>query len=374
MRREFRILHVVEALGGGIAVALSDYIASSPEFEHYVLGYRRPGAETGVDLSVDATVLVLPGGIVRQTRAIRAWMTRLKPDLVHVHSSKAGACVRLLPRKAKPPTVYTPHCFAFERKDVSPAARTAFRAVERFLAARTDAFCAVSPREAELARELGRGAAVSYIPNIARIPRAIQERREHRARGTRRPMVIATVGRVCAQKGPDFFAEAAALAGEQIAGMTSWVWIGGGDPEREAILRGAGVTVTGWCNRESALSALADADVYVHTAEWEGAPLTLLEASALGIPVVARSLPALQSLGVERLAHDPRAAVYRIRELLDERAWLDASVESRIRSERHTPQHQAHALQRLYLECLVRAEARSRTVGEIPSIGAVASS
>ena len=41
------VLHVVEALGSGIATALEDYVRSTPDHHHTVLAYRRPSAQTG---------------------------------------------------------------------------------------------------------------------------------------------------------------------------------------------------------------------------------------------------------------------------------------------------------------------------------------
>ena len=45
------VLHVVEALGSGIATALEDYLRSTPDHIHSVIAYRRPSAQTGDELS-----------------------------------------------------------------------------------------------------------------------------------------------------------------------------------------------------------------------------------------------------------------------------------------------------------------------------------
>jgi glycosyltransferase involved in cell wall biosynthesis len=50
---------------------------------------------------------------------------------------------------------------------------------------------------------------------------------------------------------------------------------------------------------------LSTADVYVHTAAWEGSCDMLLEAAATGIPIAARSIPALQALRIPGLAQTP---------------------------------------------------------------------
>ena len=88
-------------------------------------------------------------------------------------------------------------------------------------------------------------------------------------------------------------------------------WIGGGGSDAHlAELLAAGVEVTGWLEQDIAVKELAGCDIYLHTAAWEGYPMTILEAFELGLPVVARGIPALASepRGA-RLVVDPAAAI-----------------------------------------------------------------
>ncbi len=109
-------------------------------------------------------------------------------------------------------------------------------------------------------------------------------------------MTILTIGRVAPQKDPQFLAEVIARVNAQRRGIR-WVWVGDGDGRHRKPLEEQRVEITGWLPRRQVLARLQKADLYVHTAAWEGNPMSLLEAAALGVPTVARSIPALTSLG-----------------------------------------------------------------------------
>ena len=51
---------------------------------------------------------------------------------------------------------------------------------------------------------------------------------------------------------------------------------------------------------------LKDADLYLHTAAWEGMPLTILEAAKLHLPMIIRSIGATKELNYPFLAQDPQ--------------------------------------------------------------------
>jgi glycosyltransferase involved in cell wall biosynthesis len=238
-----------------------------------------------------------------------------------------------------PAILFTPHCFSFERTDVPPFVTRLLRAAERAVAASTDLAVCVSPREADLAAALGIPAVV--VPNTTRARTARPDRRHDGS--------VVTVGRVCAQQDPGFLRQVKALldADDRVGGGVAWTWVGGGDPGGEAALRAAGIRVTGRRSPAEVRNHLAAADVYLHTAAWESCPLPLLEAAAAGLPLVARSIPALVSLGLDPDLETPEAVAAELaRVLLTGRPARPRLQEAF--AARHTPQAQSAALADAY--------------------------
>lgn len=301
-----RIVHVVESLGAGVESAVMQWRRSTPEFDHVLLASPRHGTLTGEESTSDPEYARLPDGFAGRLVSTSATIRQLRPDIVHAHSSLAGLFARV--RAVEVPVVYSPHCFAMERLDVRPLARKTFRRVELVLARRTAVFAAVSPRELELAHALMPGVRGVVVPNFAEVGqrRAIERDVPHGDR-----LRVAVVGRITAQKDPEFVA---ALA-RDLGSDASVTWFGGGSATDEALLRGSGVNVTGWMHREDVLDALVTQDVYVHCAAWEGAPISLLEAHAIGLPIAARDIPALRSMGLRHLGERPADVARTVRSL-----------------------------------------------------------
>ncbi|MFC7221054.1 glycosyltransferase [Streptomyces polyrhachis] len=298
------ILHVAEAWGGGVQAVILDYVRALPEAQHLLLMAEREGLRITADAEAAfAGVWRMPPGHLARVGCVARLFRQLRPDVVHAHSSLAGGYVRLAAPIPAHRIVYTPHCYAMERADLPRPAMAAVWAAERALAWRTGTVAAVSPREAELARLLRRRQRAVHVPNL--VPRQdAPAPAPRRGPGDLPELTVAAVGRLCAQKDPDFFAEAA-RAGRQLLPASNWVWLGGGEDAYRERLERAGVRVTGWLDRREVHRTLSQARVYAHTASWEGAPMTLLEAAALGLPAVARRIPALQSLGVPGLVETP---------------------------------------------------------------------
>jgi glycosyltransferase involved in cell wall biosynthesis len=110
------------------------------------------------------------------------------------------------------------------------------------------------------------------------------------------------------------------------------------------------------------LGWLATADLYVHTAAWEGAPVSVLEASALGLPVVARRSPALAALGLPALCDTPDEMIEMIRSLQDDRRRAELRARCQDVLRRHRPEAQREALGRAYAAALRNGASPARPV------------
>ncbi|GIG24477.1 glycosyltransferase [Cellulomonas denverensis] len=329
------MLHVTECAGGGVPRAIRDLAAYTPELEHHVLW---PVAN-GVDGFASARAW--PGHSPSAPGLLRSAVGELRPDLVHLHSSWAGVYGRLRPLGV--PVVYQPHGFRFERPGLLAAAT---RPVERLLARHTAALVALSPHEHRLATAIApAGMPVPVLPNIASVRPAL-------AGGDRSgPPLVVMAGRVCAQKDPDYLI-AVATAARCAAPELRFRWLGAGEPAAEERLAAAGIEVSGWLDAGALADALAEADLYLHTARYEGFPLSVLDAVATGLPVLARDIPALHGSWLP-LVGDPEPAAQAVVRALTDPAELErVRARAAALAARHTPQALHDAALTLYTPIL----------------------
>lgn len=322
--RTTSVVHVVDRLTGGVPVAVCDYIRNSPHgIRHTILSPWVNGRPSAVWDDVEAQHVDLGSSRLRQPFRTRAALQAADGDVVHAHSSFPGAFVRVM-RPTGTPVVYSPHCFKFDDPGVSRVVRTVVRGAERLLAHRTDVFAVLSGHEADLARGLGGRARVARVPNT---PSVAPRHPVFRPAGTARR--IGMVGRLAGQKDPGMMID---LARE----LRSWstpveaVWIGGGDESWATRLQAAGVRVTGWLAKDDVTRELDALSLYVHTASYEGFPLSVLDAAARGIPVLGRRIPSLDEVGLSTF-DSARDGAVAVRRLLDDPAAL---AETRSRGDR----------------------------------------
>ncbi|MEZ0579082.1 glycosyltransferase [Nocardioides sp. MH1] len=334
-----RVLHVVESLGGGVLTSVLSMVEATPEVEHHLAVWpRRSHADTGDDLSAFAGVHTLPAQPLRSVLSVRHLVRDLAPDEVHAHSSYAGLLVRALDLGVD--VAYSPHCFAFERRDLGPVVRAGVRRLERAMARRTSVLVACSPWEAHLAAELGHRNVVT-VPNRALNPP------ELRARWSDRPRVV-TVGRISPQKDWHYLLSVKGYLEEVLHQRVEWEWLGGGDADAEHELRAQGVAVAGWLPRTEVVRRLAGAQVYVHTAAWEAAPVSILEAAAMGLPIAARGIDTLMSLGVPGTVGTAADLAARIIALHSATAWAGEQRRSLAFASAHSADLQRERLHEAY--------------------------
>ncbi|HKU55080.1 MAG TPA: glycosyltransferase [Rhizomicrobium sp.] len=280
------IVHFCGALKGGPLSAIAEWLRQQLAAGHKVsLIYsplRDPVESFRNDLPQDVALIPLQvhreidlGSDLAAVRQLVTWLNRIRPDVLHLHSSKAGAIGRIAALLAGVPAVYSTHGVAFLRTDVGPAARAFFYGMEFILGLIGTVTVACSPSELAAMRRIpGRKLTIPNGINLGELP-------DSRPKDKSAGMDIVLCGRITAQKNPELANRIAAASPAE----WRWTWLGDGEL-RDAVLAGGRIAVAGWMPRGEVLARLGAADVMVHTSSWEGMPIAILEAMALGLPAV----------------------------------------------------------------------------------------
>jgi glycosyltransferase involved in cell wall biosynthesis len=169
----------------------------------------------------------------------------------------------------------------------------------------------MSPREEELARALGSKKSVRYC-NFSDLPQREFTRRDEIKR-------IGMIGRLSEQKNPGLFA---AIVNELQDLNLEWVWIGDGDSKYREQLTNRSIAVSGWLEPNQVILEVEKLDLVLHTASWEGSPVSTLESLRMGKPVVCASIPSMVSLGYFAAGQDARTIANSLRQvILDQQSW-----------------------------------------------------
>jgi glycosyltransferase involved in cell wall biosynthesis len=221
---------------------------------------------------------------IRLARILRA----SSPDLVHLHSSKAGLAGRLALRRRRA-TVFQPHAWSFLA--VGGALRAGALAWERRAASWADAVVCVSEGERRIGDDAGLTAALRVVPNGINLDafRAAgpEERRDARERLGLGPAPLAVcVGRLSRQKGQDVLVDAWPEVASRVHGA-ELVLVGSGPDE--AALRSRARVVT-----SDLRDWLVAANAVVQPSRWEGLAYTVLEAMATARAVVATDVAGMR--------------------------------------------------------------------------------
>ncbi|WP_158892240.1 glycosyltransferase [Amycolatopsis anabasis] len=286
-----RVLHVAQPTTGGVPRVVLSYAADQLCQGHDIVvacpdgplakAVRRAGLA-----HLPWSAARRPGpGVLEEVRALRNLVEDARPDVVHLHSAKAGLAGRLAVR-GRVPTVFQPHAWSFEA--VRGGMRRAALRWERHATRWTGLVLCVSEAESRLGRRSGVAGEHRVVRNGVDLGRFSPIAREAARPGlgvdAATPLAVC-VGRLCEQKGQDRLIAAWPGIRAEVPGAELVLVGDGPDRTRLETLAGPGIRFAG---------AVADprpwyaaADVVAVPSRWEGMALVPLEAQAMARSVVA---------------------------------------------------------------------------------------
>lgn len=280
-----KIFYVVESFGGGVLSYLENLSNNlCDDYDIYLLyGLREQTPKdlkslfsskiNLIEIKKFSRIINLKNDYAAY-KEIKKHVNRIKPDIVHLHSSKAGGIGRLLKifnlyRYRNIKFFYTPHGYSFLNEDNSFLSNFIYQFIEMLLGNLNTKTIACGKGEYFYSKKINKSSLfVNNCVDASYLGKFI-------TKSSNSEDVIYTVGRICNQKNPDLFNE---IAEKNL--NKKFVWIG--DGELRYKLTSDNIKITGWLEHEEVLRATQKYNTFLLTSKWEGMPISLLEAEYYG--------------------------------------------------------------------------------------------
>ncbi len=312
-----RVLHIIESTTAGVRRYVTYLLQhQSPQWHmevacpiirqaHYgdvaFIEEIRQMHITVYDVPMRRSIGLSDGMALRELWSV---MRRGHYDLIHTHSSKAGFLGRLTAHLCGVPVVHTPNGLYYLGQHGFK--RWFYRTLERLAGFLTTKMIAVSEGEREVIRRdrlvkldrlcvIENGVDAQQIRRHADSPQGQALRVQFHLDG--RHPIIGAAGRMVPQKDPLTFVHAAARLKDTLP-EAIFVWCGDGElrseTERLAVQLNVPLIVPG--HQENSAAIMRAFDVFVLPSIYEGLPFALLEAMALGLPIVATDISGVRDV------------------------------------------------------------------------------
>lgn len=361
--QRLKIVHVVESFAGGTLSFINTLVSELPEFDHCVIHGERSEELSATDarkkfplgtefISWSATRNPSVFRDFSSLLELRGYFKSLNLAAIHLHSSKAGFLGRWaaffagMGRKV----VYTPNALSFLRTDIPDWQKEIFCCLEKCASAAggTTFGCGESEYQAMKSNGISGNWINNSSLNISKLlkkeplPKPLNET----------PFTVVTLGRITEQKNPFRFNKIA-LHFENSSEI-KFVWIGDGNLKQQ--LTSSNIEITGWLKVDEVLERLYKSDVYLSTSDWEGMPLSVIEAMACKMPLVlfdcVGNRDAVNNNENGFLFNEEQSAIKQLEFLLKNRNLISQFGERsyQIASEKFSPEKMVAAYREQYLE------------------------
>jgi len=233
-------------------------------------------------------------------------LRELKPDIIHSHSADMGFFISFAARLYRIPIVNTCHGISFDDKEYFFLKRLAEKFFLRYSGFKN--IIVVDKNGLEILEKTGIKKGI-YVPNGVDIHK-FERKQGKKSDGKTRFLFV---GRLEKQKGLEYLIQAAKF----LKGKNDFEIIIVGDGEEAENLKknatefevGDIVRFTGKLSENALIEQYTGCDIFVLPSLWEGLPLTLLEAAAAGLPIIATDVGGISSV----FTHGENALLVRVR-------------------------------------------------------------
>lgn len=274
-----KILIVCEAFGGGVFAYVSQLCNDMcDDFDIYLAYSLRPQTPKNYKDFLDKRVHLIEvksfgqKGItnilndIKVIKELREIERKVKPDIIHLHSSIAGGIGRIAFNGKNNTVVYTPHGYAHILMGKGIKSKM-YEFIEKILGKSNAMTLTCCESEDEVAKKLCKKTA--YIETGVNLDELALDLDDVKPSKNDK-FTVFTLGRACVQKQPQLFNRIAELVPE-----ARFIWIGNG--ELENVLTAPNIEVTGWKTRKEALAMAKGADAFILCSLGEAIAMSLIE-------------------------------------------------------------------------------------------------
>ena len=309
-----KIIHIAQSAGGvaeylymflsnennnkyeHILILSKDYEQQKERFEKYSSHIEIVDIKRDIKLKDD----------IKSVFNIRKCIRKITPDIVYMHSSKAGALGRIaMTFNFKIKKIYNSHGWYFNA-EISDKKKKLYTIIEKILAYKTDVIVNISKSEYEsaLEKKIAKKEKLVLIDNGIDFKKFenVDLYREHIRNNyniSNDCVVIGVVGRLTDQKDPMASISAFKIVKEKYENC-KLMFVGSGELEKHVIDYAKehnlekDIIITGWVsNVEKYISAF---DIAILPSKWEGFGLVIVEYMACKKPIVATKVGGIENI------------------------------------------------------------------------------
>lgn len=339
--KRIKVVHILQS-AGGVAEYLKCFLKyiDTKKFENVIIASNDYINQKEVEDKCDKIFyvnMIRDISVCKDIHAIikiRRIIKQEKPDIVYLHSSKAGALGRLATyfnKKVK--IIYNAHGWYFNA-EIGKFKKKVFELIERILAYRTDRIIAISKSEYESAIEkrICNKEKIVLIENgidIAKYANYDKYREITRKKYSikENDIIIGIVGRLSEQKDPISSIKAAVELIKENSSIY-FMFIGSGELEDKVLQIAkengidSNIIITGWVNNVS--EYIAAFDIALLPSKWEGFGLAILEYMICKKPIITTNVGGISNILVKENAfwiekEKPDDIVNQVKKIINEK-------------------------------------------------------